>query len=175
MAFTQSNSAREQRGFSLVIVLIFLLVLLMIGIAGMQGASLQERMGAFSRDRAVSLQAAEIALRRAERAAKDHSVFEYVTDCTNGLCATGSAPDPFSYNWASPPSPRKTVDIALTAANGLATTLAQPPRYFVEFGGVAKCAGCGSGGIAPVFRSTVRATGMNVDTQVLLQSSFRPQ
>jgi len=175
MTITPRNTARGQAGFSLVVVLIFLLVLLMIGIAGMQGATLQERMGAFSRDRAVSLQAAEITLRRAELAAKDHSVFEYVSDCTNGLCATGSAPDPFSYNWTSPPSPLKTVAVQRTAANGLSTTLAQAPRYFVEFGGVAKCAGCGSGGIAPVFRSTVHATGMNSDTQVLLQSSYRPQ
>jgi len=161
---------REQKGFSLVIVLIFLLILLMIGIAGMQNASLQERMGAFSRDRAVALQAGEIALRRAEGSVATASVFDFVSDCTLGRCATGSAPDPYSYTW--PASPTKSIQLARTAANGLGPDLAKDPQYFIEMSGVAKCSGC-SGGIAPVFRSSVHATGNNAQTQVLLQSTFR--
>jgi type IV pilus assembly protein PilX len=57
----------RQRGFILPIVLIFLVILTMLGISSMQNATLQERMSSNLRDRNIALQAAELALRDAER------------------------------------------------------------------------------------------------------------
>lgn len=57
----------RQRGFILFIVLIFIVILTMLGISSMQNATLQERMSSNLRDRNIALQAAELALRDAER------------------------------------------------------------------------------------------------------------
>ncbi len=45
----------------------FILVLTMLGLAAMQSSTLQERMAGNQRDRSIALQAAELALRDAER------------------------------------------------------------------------------------------------------------
>lgn len=58
--------APAQRGLALIIALIFLLLMAMIGVTGMQTTTMQERMAGNARDRNLAFQAAEAALRVAE-------------------------------------------------------------------------------------------------------------
>lgn len=58
--------ASRQRGISLLIVLILLLVTTMLGIVVLRGTLLEERMSANMYDRSLAFQAAESALRQAE-------------------------------------------------------------------------------------------------------------
>jgi type IV pilus assembly protein PilX len=58
----------SQRGVALVVALVLLVVATLIGLAGMRGTSLQERMSANMYDRSLAFQRAEAALRDAERA-----------------------------------------------------------------------------------------------------------
>jgi len=57
----------RQRGISLIISMVLLLVLAVLGLAAMHNSTLQERMSNNMRDHNVALQAAELALRDAER------------------------------------------------------------------------------------------------------------
>lgn len=57
---------RDQRGVALIVALILLLVATLIGLAGMRGTNLQERMSANMYDRSLAFQRAEAALRGAE-------------------------------------------------------------------------------------------------------------
>lgn len=58
--------ATRQRGVSLVIVLVLLIVMSVLGVAVLRSSALQERMGANLRDRNLAFQAAEAALREAQ-------------------------------------------------------------------------------------------------------------
>jgi Tfp pilus assembly protein PilX len=60
-------AAKQQQGAALVVGLIFLVLLSLIGVASMQSTGLQERMAGNFRDQNQALQAAEAALRSAER------------------------------------------------------------------------------------------------------------
>lgn len=57
---------QRQRGAVLIIALVMLLILTLIGIAGLRDTQLQERMAGGAQDRELALQAAEAALRAAE-------------------------------------------------------------------------------------------------------------
>lgn len=58
---------RRQQGVSLVIVLILLVVMSVLGLAVLRSSGMQERMTANLRDRSLAMQAAETALREAQR------------------------------------------------------------------------------------------------------------
>lgn len=62
----ESRHAR-QNGASLVVAMVVMLILSILGLAAMNNSTLQERMANNMRDRNVALQAAELALRDAER------------------------------------------------------------------------------------------------------------
>ena len=57
-----------ERGVALVVALVLMVVATLIGLAGIRGTSLQERMSANLYDRSLAFQRAEAALRDAERA-----------------------------------------------------------------------------------------------------------
>ena len=54
------------KGAALITSLVFLIIITMIGITGMQTTTMQQRMAGNSRDREVAFQAAEAMLRSAE-------------------------------------------------------------------------------------------------------------
>jgi type IV pilus assembly protein PilX len=56
----------RQRGVALFIALVVLLIITILGVAGLQTTTLEERMAAASRDRDIAFQAAESALSQAE-------------------------------------------------------------------------------------------------------------
>ena len=56
----------NEKGMALVIVLVFLVVMTIIGVAAMQSSSLQEKMSSNVRDQNVSFQTAEAAVREGE-------------------------------------------------------------------------------------------------------------
>lgn len=75
----------RQEGASLVVSMIFILILAFLGLAAMRNSTLQERMANNMRDRNIALQAAELALRDAER-----DLAAYKADGTT-FCPAGSA------------------------------------------------------------------------------------
>ncbi len=85
---------KSQRGVSLTIVLILLLIMTLLGLASMRGALMQERMAANQFDRGLGFQAAEASLRDAESRLEPAPPTFPSTGCLDGLCARPLAGDP---------------------------------------------------------------------------------
>lgn len=83
--------ATQQRGATLIIVLILLLIMTLLALASMRGTLLEERMSANQFDRSLSFQAAEAALRAGEQVAAGRPTPVAGSGCQAGLC---SIPDP---------------------------------------------------------------------------------
>lgn len=82
---------RGQGGGTLAIVLILLLIMTLLGLAALRSTLLQERMAGSMRDRGISFQAAESALREAELRLETPGIdalFPAGAACQNGLCGT---------------------------------------------------------------------------------------
>jgi type IV pilus assembly protein PilX len=173
-----------QRGSSLVIALIFLIVLTILGLVSVRSSTMQERMAGNDRDRAIAFEAAEAALRDAEldilRNLTPESPFDAA--CTNGLCLPATVATP---NWQLVPWTGATSRVYGVASGSGAYPLdvAQPPRYIVELlpdlpAGAgnslnANVRSSTSGGTA--YRITARGWGRRGTTQVMLQSVYVKQ
>ncbi len=150
--------------------LVFLVILTLLGIAAMKTSLMQERMAGNAADRAVAFQAAERTLREAEGLLIGTSPFSFDANCTNGLCSAGSAPafsDDTQWGGASDVAATTVLD----AAHDPNSVLAATPRWRAEAAGQLKCPTC-SGGWAPAYRITARASGKSTDTRVFLQSVY---
>ena len=78
-------ASRAQRGITLLVVLILLLILSVLGIAILRSSAMQERMSANMRDRSLAFQSAEAALRMGESVAQGKPT----VPTTPGSCAVG--------------------------------------------------------------------------------------
>jgi len=94
----------KQQGSTLIISLIMLLLLTIVGMAGMRMTGLEERMAGNFRNHALAFQAAEAALAEAE-AYVENTAFKltdfqtgcsgsqcFTSSCANGLCFNGTFP-----------------------------------------------------------------------------------
>lgn len=170
----------HQSGAVLVVSLIMLLLLTIIGVTSMQTTSLEEKMAGNMRDRNIAFQAAEAALRDAERDLSNASssanrnitgISSFVADCgasttgsniDDGLCYTAGGygtPIWTTVNMTAAPS---VAYGSFTGAAAIANLSAQP-RYIIE--------GLTTG--SPFYyRITVRAQGANPNTVVWLQAVY---
>jgi type IV pilus assembly protein PilX len=180
-SFRVVHMASRERGVSLVVALIFLIILTILGLTAMRVATMEERMSGNSRDRSLAFQAAEAALRDAEsdieckkfgtrpkpRGACISGMTGADAVCTDGLCCNLSGlvciePTVPVYN-------NKSLTAAPSVKYGDATGasplvgLPLPPRYLIEpFMPDGK----------NYYRITVRGYGVNADTQVTLQEIY---
>jgi len=138
------GSQRQQNGAVLVVALIILLVMSMIGLSNMQSATMQERMAANSRQKTVSQQAAESALRSAEdwlaqEVVSSQSLDQF--DGSGGLFAEviprpGMVAAPLSSTLDDPLDPDKwsNVGVADDSINSATIKIvAESPRYVIEY------------------------------------------
>ncbi len=137
------RGARSQRGISLLVVLLLLVVTSLLGIAVLRSSAMQERMSANMRDRSVAFQATEEAIRYAQsrlaavqpdagdatlawedmaNVTRINNMITTQNHCaTNGICATDVAA-----SW-----------IAVPANEYDSATLPVAPEYWIEFLGLA--------------------------------------
>lgn len=162
----------HQSGAVLVVSLIMLLLLTVIGVAGVQTTSLEERMAGNNRDRNLAFQSAEAALRAGEvrietlwnNGAGSIQVFctgvagqfSSVAGCNN------PAPDPHAANtWSDNTK-------SITHNTGSSTVNTQP-RYFITY----DTAHNPGPPVIPIsFTITARGTGGQDGTEVILQSHY---
>jgi type IV pilus assembly protein PilX len=115
---------QAQRGATLVVVLVLLLVMTLLGLASLSSTVLEERMTANLLDRSLTFQNAESALREAEaRLALAPAFPAPGAPCNAGLCP---APDPNL--------PERWIDTTFTGwqTAAAADPNAAVPQYFVE-------------------------------------------
>jgi type IV pilus assembly protein PilX len=82
------HAPARQRGITLVVVLLLLVIVTLLGLAAMRGTVMQERMSGNAAARAIAFQAAEAVLREAESYAADPARPDVpAAGCSGGLCA----------------------------------------------------------------------------------------
>lgn len=164
-------TSSRQRGSTLVISLMILIVMTLIGLTGVMTSTLEEKMAGNTRDQALAFQAAEAALRDGESYYRDAINSDAEFNDTNGLYRDPDH-DLFSIStW----SDAKTY-------SGTITGVADQPRYIIERVGPIITGESNEGieiksygesvGRPTAARITAQATGGTTNTQVILQSYY---
>lgn len=200
--FARPYSMNAQRGAALVVGLIMLMLLTLIGVAGMRESLLQQKMTSNTKDREVALQAAESALRAAEMSlntpmappmTNSNGLYDLTTVAASVFDARKTSKSETAFwmqNWDWDNADSVKYPYAL---EGVVTD--KPPRYVIEKLDVALSSRAGyakKGGACSVvcsedlvddyivtpdpvsdYRITVKASGMTEDAEVLIQSTFR--
>lgn len=172
-----ANSSMTQRGAVLVTALVLLVVLTLLGLAGMQNTILEERMAGNYRDRQLAFEAAEAALREGEARIADTATFHGLKwDGTDGSHEGDGTLNPFdSSAWAGAGYAITVTDSSLTYE----INNTDPPRHLVERlpevelprSSLVK----GFQEQPPkirYYRTTARATGKTPAAEVILQSTY---
>ncbi len=162
----------KQRGATLIIAMIFMLVLTVIGMAGMDVTFLEEKMAGNMRDRNIAFQAAEAALRDGENYLDSQAVLPAFDGTNNGLYAV---PTDGTKNWK---------EINWTTSSAVASydgpgfdELSAPAAYIIEDLATASASDSLEVGV-PVdnkryYRVTSRAQGLSDTTEVILQTVYK--
>ena len=165
----------KQGGAALLVCLVILVLLTLMGLTTMKSALVQERMSGGSADKTLAFEAAEMALRDAERhvSASLSSGSAFVNGCSAGLClppADGSVLAE-TVDW----------DGSLPATYGQATAapalggVARQPRYLIELlpdmtPPLGNSVGAELKGTP--FRITALGYGKQPNTRVMLQTTY---
>jgi type IV pilus assembly protein PilX len=185
---TPRRTRASQRGFSLITALLLMLSVLLLSLAVMSVNVSQERIIGNTRDRELALQAAEAALRDAERDIYSNvtAATAFVSNCASGLCippSQSATPDPKPvheqtwFNWSDNTKVR-----ALGQYTGAPAVpgVSSAPVYVIEKLGVlgtppGESMRIGTEPMPPsvAYRTTVKATGGRAETQVMLQSLYQ--
>jgi type IV pilus assembly protein PilX len=188
-SFKKNLNIQKQGGAALIVGMIMLLLLTLIGVAGMQNTLLQERMVGAMRERQVAQQAAEATLRYAEKQIKDASAYNTVPGATTianttSLARKVSGQDANEKDyWLSTAAWASDVnDYPAGNISGLAST----PKYKIERlpPDFAKVPGSLNAVLPPPapqtggpritdYRVVVKAVGGTGDAEVILQSVYR--
>ncbi|WP_286240306.1 pilus assembly PilX family protein [Neptuniibacter halophilus] len=157
-----------QNGATLIISMIFLLILTVIGLAGMEVVSMEEKIAGNARSRNIAFQAAEAALLEGEALIKAGNLPAF--DGSDGFFqpARTGAPVWLEVDWAGN---------EVRAYTGVGfQELEQSPAYIIEDYGPAP-----EGSLElnqperarRFYRVTSRSAGLNRNTEVILQTIFK--
>ncbi|TAN53114.1 MAG: pilus assembly protein PilX [Methylococcaceae bacterium] len=176
-AWKRVKKCRIQRGAALIASLVFLLIMTLIGVTGLQVSSMEEKMTGNMRDRDLAFQAAESALRAGETFMTAATLPAF--DGTSGHYATSAAQPAFwdSIDWSDPAQ-------TTTYSGGALSNVYAAPAYIIEQLPATADAAAGSSGsleagIPPAggnvswYRITARGMGGTAQAVVVLQSIYR--
>lgn len=175
MMKTQMRFGKFERGTALIVALVMLVALMLLGISGIKGTSLQMRMGSGLYDREIAFRAAEKALRDAGTVVRTMPAFNAGVD--DGLYPTPVPTIAADYQerWDDPDTYWQDTPTPLTFGPNVLT-----PQYIAEDMGEwpePECAGgfpkdplC----YAPRYRITGRSSAPGATSTVVLQATFRP-
>lgn len=178
--FQSHVGGRLQRGVSLVVVLILLLIMTLLGLAVLRSTLLEERMSANLLDRNLSFQSAEAALREGEALAAGRTTAQHTAiaaAAAGGACANGVCPQP------SASAVERWKDAGFGGWRAATTnigTVASAPQFFIEYMGTSESwLECNldpryTGNdlcLRPVYRITARSEAAG-RASVIVQSNF---
>jgi type IV pilus assembly protein PilX len=176
------HSMQRQRGISMVVVLLFLVIMMGLGTTAIRTATIEEKLSGNERDQQIAFEAAEAALRDGERYARAalNAGSGFSTGCANGLCLpSASATTQWdTVDWTGG-IPR--VYGSLTGAGTYPdSSISRAPRFIVELlpdmtPGAGNSLGLGTrslSGAGTPFRITAVGWGRRASTQVMLQSVY---
>lgn len=146
----------SERGISLVVVMILLVITALLGIAILRSSMMQERMSASVRDRSVAFQAAEAALRYAHEDVLGGGAWDTTPPAAGSACtAAGVCPTGAAAAWVRVPT---------ASYNFSQAGLAAAPEYWIEYIGTgpARLGSCETTNVtldcqSPIYRITARS------------------
>jgi type IV pilus assembly protein PilX len=169
---------RHQRGASLLIVLLMLVVVMLFGVSAAQLTLMNEKSSRNDRDRHIAFQAAEAGLRDAERdiaggritlqVFPDQAGACHSTGAYGGLCLATANAAPWRLTDFSAPAPsvRYGQFTGFSFPHGTASLPAQPPNYLIELLLLATA----DRQVVMRYRVTAVGFGPRPTTQVMLQT-----
>ena len=176
--YTSAINVKSQRGITLVIAMIFLLILTMLGVTAMQSTVMEERIAGNTRDKDMAFQSAEAGLRAGEAYLTANACTPGITfaaapnagliNNVNGVAATvqyGS-----SDYWMGQPW-----DASDSIASGTALVgLSQQARYVIELVSGTSGLQTGAAGTTAtlMYRVTARGAGGTAGSASILHSTF---
>ena len=147
-------------------------LMMLIAVAVVRNATLEERMASNARNRQLALEAAEAVVRDAESALFSAPPFEpydpasFKADCTNGLCDGSVSARWQTTIWADTTKTRSFANAASNLAG-----LSNQPRYIVEQIGQD---GGQQGKICPRFLFRIVGRGLGADgSEVFIEEIYR--
>jgi len=163
-----------QRGATLAVTLVILLLLTLLGVSAMHNTTMEERMAGNSRDREMSFQAAEAALRAGERLLE--SVTLPAFDGSDGLYTESVPGTTPRWRTASTWGASSTSVIDYSYGSGIDGIAAEPQYYLEEMPAAAEPGGSLEAGVplaSSYYRVTARAVGGTGAAVVILQSTYK--
>lgn len=170
-------SVHAQRGISLFLVMTFLVILSILGVTAIQGSGLSARIAGNEADRTLAFQAAESALRDAEKDIRGvcttscrttpispETADIFGTTCALGLCLPSTTTTPVwevKENWTTT---NRAATLGQFTGTPTLPVVSQQPRYLIEYFKV---------GESFIYRVTATGYGARDTTQVTLQSSVK--
>lgn len=186
--FNSKFNFSNQRGATLIVSLIILLLITILGVSTIRTATLEERMASNARNKDIALQAAETAINAAEAViAAQTNINGYTSACASGLC---SAPTSSTHRWEDATlcsnqgiwACYSSAELSNTMFTETDTAFSKAPRYFIELLSSYEPAGNNKNLYnygseiqnteVTVFRITAIGYGGTEDTRVVLQSTY---
>jgi len=164
----------KERGAALIVSLLILIVLTLIGVSAMSTSSLEEKMASNTRDLNLAFQAAESALKDAERYIDNLASISAFDGSVAGLYPPVSENNPPPDFFSGPVWEQAIV------YSGSIEGVANPPRYIIELVGtignddinIGDYSSSSGVGEITTFRITARGTGGSDSAVVYLQSYY---
>lgn len=162
----------KQNGAALIVCLILLLVMTLLGVTSITTTTMEEKMAGNIRNKHLSFQAAEAALRTGENIA-NNLPGDAAFNGTDGLYPRSQHGDADFPIW------EQTAGVTWQDAAAIAS-LVQNPQYIIEnFGTSPRDNDCilevplPPGCLLPVYRVTAQGWGLNVNGYTMLQSTYK--
>jgi len=191
---TKPTASNRQRGFVLVTAVMLLVILTLLILSMMRTTILEERMVGNSRDWNNAFQAAEAALRDAEReilaGTRVSGQTGFIDDCSSaGLCLPNTCPSSSNCapiwikladaGWKSGTGTSKSVAYGSQTSSAALPGFSAQPRYIIE--ALSVTTGANSAKLTPggassstLYRITAAGFGLNTSSRVMLQAVIRP-
>jgi type IV pilus assembly protein PilX len=176
-------TSTRQRGISLPIVLIFLVVLSVLGVTIIQGSTFGARIARNEADRTIAFQAAEAALRDAETDIKFQradgtlcvpggvacradviNTSDFTPTCTAGLCEPSTTTTAVWETASLWDTAGASVTYGQYTGAAALPLVSRPPRYLIEYFKLNQ---------SLVMRVTAMGFGISNSTQIMLQTSVK--
>ena len=171
------NQIRSQRGAVLIVALVLLLVLTLLGTAGIQDTAMEERMAGNFRDHSAAMQAAETALRTGELDLGSSTTFGGLTFTAAGTSGLYDV-EPLTHS-VDPESASNWTTVNATVLDKANTLIDADPDYYIEKLPEIALPGSdltvGFQDTAPpvqFYRVTGKGYGISPNSEVILQSTY---
>lgn len=132
--YSYRGGRASQRGVSLIVVLLLLLIMTLLGLASLRGTLMEERMSSNALDRGLAFQAAETALRQAQdqiaQAGVQNKNIGFNCDAVGEFC-NPTPTNAYTGNVAGCVANAK--ECWINAVGSSLATAAGSPQYYIEF------------------------------------------